>query len=135
MGGADWLPTTAAELDDYVETMRPRLSVNAQTREFIDFLMTSPFFPDLPGPVDRQLHRFAIYAGMSRAPHWARELIGFDCPSVLTRRLMGPALALDARRLRWAFRTPRYVQLARERAAGARPSPGREEDPSICRAR
>ena len=25
MGGADWVPTTAAELDDYVETMRPRL--------------------------------------------------------------------------------------------------------------
>ena len=24
MGGADWVPTTAAELDDYVETMRPR---------------------------------------------------------------------------------------------------------------
>ena len=39
--------------------MRSRLSVNAQTREFIDFLMTSPFFPDLPGPVDRELHRFA----------------------------------------------------------------------------
>ena len=80
MGGAEWVPTTVAELDDYVETMRSRLSVNAQTREFIDFLMTSPFFPNLPGPVDRQLHRFAIYAGMSRAPQWARELIGFDHP-------------------------------------------------------
>ena len=57
------------------------LSVNAQTREFIDFLMTSPFFPQLcPASVDRQLHRFAIYAGMSRAPRWARELIGFDHP-------------------------------------------------------
>ena len=38
-GGAEWVPTTAAELDDYVEGMRPRLSVNAQTREFIDFLI------------------------------------------------------------------------------------------------
>ena len=80
MGGAEWVPTTVAELDDYVDTMRSRLSVNAQTREFIDFLMTSPFVPNLPGPVDRQLHRFAIYAGMSRAPQWARELIGFDLP-------------------------------------------------------
>ncbi|MGO4446762.1 oxygenase MpaB family protein [Mycobacterium sp. 2YAF39] len=119
MGGADWVPTTAAELDDYVEAMRPKLSVNAQTREFIDFLMTSPFFPDLPAPVDRRLHRFAIYAGMSRAPLWARELIGYDRPSALTRRLMGPALQFDARQTRWAFGTPRYVQLARERAAGA----------------
>jgi len=99
--------------------MRARLSVNAQTREFVDFLMTSPFFPNLPGPVDRRLHRFAIYAGMSRAPRWARELIGFDQPSALTRTLIEPALQLDARRLRWAFGTPRYVQLARARVAGA----------------
>jgi uncharacterized protein (DUF2236 family) len=119
MGGADWVPTTTAELDEYVERMRPRLSVNAQTREFIDFLMTSPFFPNLPGPLDRQLHRFAIYAGMSRAPKWARELIGFDRPSALTRALIEPALRLDARRLRWAFGTPRYVQMARERAVAA----------------
>jgi uncharacterized protein (DUF2236 family) len=117
MGGAEWVPTTVAELDDYVETMRSRLSVNAQTRAFLDFLMTSPFFPNLPGPVDRQLHRFAIYAGMSRAPHWARELIGFEHPPTLTRTLIEPALQWDARRLRWAFGTPCYVQLARERAA------------------
>ncbi len=119
MGGAEWVPTTVAELDDYVETMRPRLSVNAQTRDFIDFLLTSPSLPNLPGPVDCQLHHFAIYAGMSRAPRWARELIGFDHPPALIRALIDPALQLDARRLRWAFGTPRYVQLARERATGA----------------
>ena len=96
MGGADWVPTTAAELDDYVEAMRPRLCVNAQTREFVDFLMTSPFFPNLPERLDRQLHRFAIYAGMSRAPRWAQELIGFDRPPVATRALMGPMLRFDA---------------------------------------
>ena len=119
MGGADWVPTTAAELDDYVEAMLPRLSVNTQTRDFVDFLMTSPFFGELPGPLNRQLHRFTIYAGMSRAPQWARELIGFDNPGALTRRMIEPALQLDARRLRWAFGTPRYFRLARERAAGA----------------
>lgn len=119
MGGADWVPETAAELDDYVESMRPKLSVNAQTREFLDFLMTSPFFPDLPDPIDRQLHRFAIYAGTSLAPRWAQELIGYDRPPLLTRALTGPVLRLDARRLRWAFGTPRYAQMAQERAAGA----------------
>jgi uncharacterized protein (DUF2236 family) len=119
MGGADWVPSSAAELDDYVETMRPRLSVNTQTREFIDFLMTSPFFPDLPDLLDRQLHRFAIFAGMSRAPRWVQELIGFDRPSVATRALMGPMLRVDAQRLRWAFGTPRYLQLAHARVTGA----------------
>ena len=118
MGGADWVPETAAELDDYVESMRPRLSVNAQTREFIEFLMTSPFFPDLPEGIDRQLHRFAIFAGMSMAPRWAQELIGYDRPPMLTRALMGPMLRLDARRVRWAFGAPRYLQMAEARAAG-----------------
>jgi len=118
MGGGDFAPASAAELDDYVADMRPKLSVNAQTREFIEFLLTSPFFPNMPEPLDRRLHRFAIYAGMSRAPHWAGELIGFDNPSVLTRRLIAPMLHADARRLRWAFGTPRYVQLARARASG-----------------
>jgi uncharacterized protein (DUF2236 family) len=119
MGGAEWVPETAAELDEFVEAMRPRLSVNAQTREFIDFLMTSPFFPDLPERVDRQLHRFTIYAGMSRAPKWAQELIGYDRPSMATRALAGPMLRVDARRLRWALGVPRYLQLAQQRAAGA----------------
>ncbi|MFV9635994.1 oxygenase MpaB family protein [Mycobacterium neumannii] len=119
LGGADWVPETEAELDEYVTTMRPRLAVNAQTREFLDFLMTSPFFPDLPAPVDRRLHRFAIYAGMSRAPRWAQELIGYDRPPAVMRRLIEPSLQLDARQLRWALGTPRYVQIARARAAAA----------------
>jgi uncharacterized protein (DUF2236 family) len=118
LGGADWVPETQAELEDYVESMRPRLSVNAQTREFIDFLMTSPFFPDLPDRVDRQLHRFAIYAGMSLAPRWAQELIGYDRPPMLTRALTGPVLRMDAHRLRWAFGAPRYRVMAQRRAAG-----------------
>jgi uncharacterized protein (DUF2236 family) len=119
MGGGEAVPTTAAELEDYVADMRPNLSVNTQTREFIDFLLTSPFLPQLPGAMDRRLHRFAVYAGMSRAPHWASELIGFDHPSALTRRLIGPALQADASRLRWALGTPRFVELARARASGA----------------
>ncbi len=64
------------------------------------------------------MHRFVIYAGMSRAPQWARELIGYDRPSLITRRLMGPALQQDARQLRWAFGTPRYAQLARAAGRG-----------------
>lgn len=117
MSGTDWVPTTAAELDEYVADMRPKLSVNAQTREFIDFLLTSPFFPDLPDVLDRQLHRLAVYAGMTRAPAWARELIGFDRPPLAMRPLIAPMLQFDARRLRWAIGTPRFLELARQRVA------------------
>jgi uncharacterized protein (DUF2236 family) len=118
MGGADRVPESVAELDEYIASMRPLLSVNAQTREFLDFLMISPFLPDLPETIDRQLHRFAIFAGMSLAPPWARELIGYDRPPALTRALTGPLLRLDAHRLRWAFGEPPYAAMARERAAG-----------------
>jgi uncharacterized protein (DUF2236 family) len=119
MGGADWVPTSTAELSEFVRTMRPNLAVNTQTREFIEFLMTAPFLPNLPAAVDREVHRFALHAGMSNAPRWTRELIGFDRPSLITRRLIGPYLHADARMLRWAFGTPRYVQLARQRVSAA----------------
>lgn len=119
MGGADWVPTNTAELDEYVATMRPKLAVNSQTREFIDFLLSAPFGPSLPPATDAALHRFALYAGMSAAPKWARELIGFDRPSPLIRAMIRPYLYFDARMLRWAFGTPRYVEMARARASGA----------------
>lgn len=118
LGGGSLAPTTAAELEDYVADMRPKLAVNAQTREFIGFLLTSPFFGDLPDVLDRGLHRLAVYAGMSRAPLWARELIGFDRPPPPVRALIEPMLQADARRVRWAFGTPTFVRLARARAAG-----------------
>lgn len=119
MGGGEGVPASVAELDDFVTRMRPVLSVTAQTRAFLDFLVCSPFLSDLPGVIQRPVGRFAVHAGMIRAPRWARELSGYDRPPALTRRLYAPALALDARLHRWAFGTPRYVQLARARAAGA----------------
>jgi uncharacterized protein (DUF2236 family) len=119
MGGGAAVPASMSELEQYLADMRPRLSVNAQTRDFIEFLLTSPMFPRLPAALDRSLHRFAMYAGMSRAPGWAAELIGFDRPTPLAGLLIGPALRADASRLRWAVGTPRYVTLATARAAGA----------------
>ncbi len=119
MGGAEWVPTTVGELDDFVTEMRPKLGVNGQTRQFLDFLMEAPFTPPLPAFADRELHRFAIYAGMTYAPRWARELIGYDRPPWLTRQLLNPFLALDASTSRWAFGMPACARLARERV-GAR---------------
>src|SRR4029453_2609325 len=38
MGGAEWVPESVAELDEYVERMRPLMAMTEQTREFIGFL-------------------------------------------------------------------------------------------------
>lgn len=129
MAGAEAVPETMAELHDYVEAMRPQLAVNAQTREFFEFLMTAPFLPKTPAPIDRALHRFVVHAGMSLAPAWARELTGFAHPAVVQRALVEPYLRLDARTLRWAFGTPPHVALARRRAGALAEASANERAP------
>jgi uncharacterized protein (DUF2236 family) len=118
LGGAGEIPETAAELAGYVEAMRPRLGVNAQTLEFFEFLMTMPFGMPLPGPLSRPVHRFQAEAGMSLMPAWARRMAGFDSPALARRVVHEPVLHSYARGLRWAFGTPDYKRLAQERAAG-----------------
>jgi uncharacterized protein (DUF2236 family) len=119
MGGAAEIPETAADLEDYVEAMRPKLTVNEQTREFFEFLLTAPFGVTLPGPLSRRMNRFQLESGMSLMPEWAQRLSGFE-PSELARRtLHEPSLRAYARTLRWAFGTPPFRALADERVAGS----------------
>jgi uncharacterized protein (DUF2236 family) len=115
MGGARDVPETVADMREYVESMRPKLAVNEQTREFFEYLLTAPFVPRTPGPLDRAVHRFIVHAGMSLTPRWARQLSGFDQAGVVRRVVFEPYLQVDARLLRWAFGTPPYVALAHER--------------------
>jgi uncharacterized protein (DUF2236 family) len=116
MGGAEDIPETYAELREYVEEMRPKLSVNAQTLAFFEFLMTMPFGVRAPGPLSRPAHRFQLEAGMGLMPSWARRMTGFDTPALARRTLHEPSLAAYARLLRWAFGTPTYRRLAEQRA-------------------
>lgn len=119
MGGGEGVPTCIAELEEFVDRVRPKLSVTAQTRAFLGFFTSSLFRSGLPAVIQRPVGRFAMHAGMARAPQWARELTGYDGSSALTRWCYEPVLRLDARLHRWAFDTPRYVLLARARVAGA----------------
>jgi uncharacterized protein (DUF2236 family) len=118
MGGAGEIPETVAELDDYVEAMRPKLDVTHQTLQFFEFLMTMPFGMPMPGPLSRPVHRFQIEAGMSLMPDWARQLTGFDSPELARRLVHHQTLAAYARLLRWAVGEPPWVAQARRRAAG-----------------
>jgi hypothetical protein len=49
----------------------------------------------------------------------ARATLRYVRPPLAMRPLIGPMLQLDARRLRWAMGTPRFLELARQRVAGA----------------
>jgi uncharacterized protein (DUF2236 family) len=111
MGGADRVPETVAELEDYVERMRPQLAVTDQTLEFFDFLLTMPFGPPVPG-------RLQVETGMSLMPAWARRLAGFETSELTHRAVHDPALRLAARTIRWAVGTPAYALEADRRVAG-----------------
>jgi uncharacterized protein (DUF2236 family) len=117
MGGAADIPETAAELDEYVEAMRPMLHVNHQTKEFFEFLLTSPFGVRLPGPFGRYANRYQLEAGMGLMPRWAQELSGFAAWPPGYKATHEPALRTFATTLRWAFGTPPFRAMAEERMA------------------
>ena len=102
MGGADWVPTTVAELDDYVERMRPQMAMTYQTAEFIGFLA---------GRVGEQAitrkERFdrwvGIRASMGLMPEWARHMTGTYQPSLAFRLAFAPSDRLKAKVVRWAY--------------------------------
>ena len=116
MGGADGVPESVAELDDFVAAMRPKLAVTGQTRSFIDFVTAPPPGSGAPNAAERALHGFGWRAGMTMAPHWAAAMTGLDGLGPVRARLVEPFLRTEASALRWALGTPPYVALARRRA-------------------
>ena len=120
MGGADWVPESVAELDDYVERMRPRMGMNEQTRSFLDFLAgRSGDFPI--GRRERFDRWVAIRSSMSLMPEWAQRLTGTWQPEILQRLWLRPSDRLKARLVRWAYpELPcKRLALARARCAPA----------------
>jgi uncharacterized protein (DUF2236 family) len=128
MSGAAEVPTTAAELEAYVEEMRPKLEVTDRLREFIGFLVDGPLGALVPpGPLARPTKRFQVASAMSLAPRWAQEMVGLDAPELAQRTLHRASMATYARALRWSYGTPPWRALADERMglapAGAPTSP------------
>jgi len=112
MGGADEIPETAAQLEEYVGAMRPHLAVTDQTLEFFDFLLRAPFGVRAPWPLTTRGNRMQLEAGMSLMPEWARRMTGFDAPLPQVSAAMMRSYAVT---LRWAFGTPPWRRLADER--------------------
>jgi uncharacterized protein (DUF2236 family) len=116
MGGADWVPESVSELHDYVEKMRPLLSMNTQTVEFLGFLEGRVDQEPL-GRKDRFDRWGAVRASMGLMPEWARRLTGTYQPALLDRLYFAPSDRLKARVVRWAYPEPPCVAMARARAA------------------
>lgn len=123
LGGADWVPTSVAELDEYVEGMRPRMAFNEQTREFIDFLAG-----DAASEVDggeranaRQQfeRRMGLAGSMSLMPRWAQHLTGTYQPELMHRLYIDPMARLQGRLTRWSYPELPCKTMALARAGAA----------------
>lgn len=118
MGGAEAVPETVADLEAYVERMRSVLSVNAQTRSFIDFLAGDSEGEFRAGAVGQLKGRLATSASMLLMPPWARHLTGTYQPAVVQRAYLLPNAHLQARTIRWAFPELPCHRMALARAGG-----------------
>ena len=79
--GADEVPTTVADLEAYIEEMRPKLAYTDLMREFFEFLVEGPIGAlTPPGPLAGPSKRFQVASGMSLAPRWARSVSADHTP-------------------------------------------------------
>ena len=118
MGGAEWVPTSMAELDEYVERMRPLMAMTEQTREFIDFLSAASE-GQFRGTARQQLERrLGISASMLLMPAWARHLTGTYQPKLVQRAYLDPSVRVQSRLLRWAYPELPCKAMATARALG-----------------
>lgn len=101
MGGADWVPETVTELEDYVERMRPLMAYSDQTRQFADFLLGTS--GDVATTRRQRIESWlGLHGAMTLMPIWARKMTG-TCHSRITEHvLLRPNEKLKGKLVRWA---------------------------------
>jgi uncharacterized protein (DUF2236 family) len=109
--GATDVPSSRAEVHDYLRSMRPRLTVSEETLRAVRFLR-SPYGHD---PLTRLSSRLISRVATELLPPWAKELLGLRARTPLTpiaARAAGHALT---RILRTGVRYPQ-IEEARARS-------------------
>ena len=117
MGGADWVPETVSELEDYVERMRPLMAYNDQTRQFVDFLLG--ISGDVPTTKRQRFDAWmGLHASMTLMPDWARKMTGTYHGMALEYLILRPNEQLKCRLVRWAMGELPCKRLALARVTG-----------------
>lgn len=116
-GAGSDIPTSVSELDEYLESMRPKLAVNEQTLGFIDFVLGRS--SDQPtGAWDQRNRVLTMKSSLQLAPRWARQLTGFDHTELGRRLWFDPTMRAQVAMLHWAFGIPANRRMAEARSAG-----------------
>ena len=122
MGGAEWVPETVSELEDYVERMRPLMAYNDQTRQFGDFLLGTS--GDVATTRQQRFESWmGLHGSMLMMPDWARKMTGTYHSSVMERFILRPNEKLKSRLVRWAVGELPCKTMALARVSGAAPRP------------
>lgn len=107
--GARDVPRSCAEVDAYLQRMRPQLQCDARSLEVVDILLKAPAPSRLAEPVGKLM----LKAGIDLLPDWASAMLGLHQGAV-ERRMIRLGLSNTAPVLRWAMRNG-SAQRARRR--------------------
>jgi uncharacterized protein (DUF2236 family) len=99
MLGASDVPRTRADIDAYLEAMRPELVVSERTREVVRLVLAMP----MPNPLLVPAVRIMADAGIALLPGWAQRELRVHGTASLRRPLSLAAMRMLAPSLRWAL--------------------------------
>lgn len=97
--GARDVPRSCAEVEAYLQRMRPQLQCDARSLEVVDILLKAP----APSRMAQPVGKLMLNAGIDLLPDWAGQMLGLQ-QSALQRRMIRLGLARTAPLLRWAMR-------------------------------
>lgn len=107
--GAEGVPRSRAEVETYLERLRPQLQIDARALEILQILRTAP----APSPLLRPFGTLMLHAGIELLPEWASAMFGPPL-SDTRRQLIRSGVRRTAPVLRWAVRSA-SVHRARRR--------------------
>lgn len=111
--GAENVPTSVRQVEDYLQSMRPQLRCDARTREVARVLLAAPVPTMLVVPV----RNMVMQAGVDLLPGWASAQLGMSLGDFRTRMVRGGVRVL-ARVLRSSVRNGAYHCAMRRMGAG-----------------
>jgi uncharacterized protein (DUF2236 family) len=96
--GAEWVPTSRAEVAAYFHRMRPELYAGEQAMDARDFLLRGVG----TRPEDRAVYTLLAAAACSILPSWARSELQIPSPPLLDVLVVTPLARALCAGLRWA---------------------------------
>ena len=112
--GARNVPTSRADISDYLQQMRPQLRCDERTREVARVLFQAPS----PSPLARPAMAIMLRAGVDLLPDWASDMLGLS-QSALKRRLVRAGVHSLAAVIRGSVRNGAYHCSMRRMGRGA----------------